>query len=163
MKEVVDYCCVVPVTVPRCDGQLKEVVMDVPSKQTKPEFSLRSFHAFIETLNRRCPPHLASDWRSVVKEEFGLTTDQEKSLHGISHERVQEIQDFCKALVRHTQQGGHVHGRISTVPVEEQTKDLAHELHLSLLAPKTAGHPTTQTLMLRIAHCDPDCRNWGWG
>ena len=137
----------------------------MPTTNTHPksEFSLRSLHAFIQTINKSCPPELGTDWRKAVQEAFELTAEQKKSLDGIPNERVQEIQTFCATLAHHVQRGSQVHGRISTVPVEDRTGSAAHELHMSLLEPKSSGRSSNPVMMFQIAHCDADCRNWGWG
>jgi hypothetical protein len=133
----------------------------VELENEKPEFNVVSFSALIERINTH-PELLSNDWRELVKSEFRLSFEQEQSLVRVSGERVQEIQSSLAYFGQEINRGAIINGRIIKRPIEEQTPDAVHGIQLELRLPD----PSTQTFsvvkMLRIAHCDANCRNWQW-
>jgi hypothetical protein len=125
-------------------------------------FSLRSFHAFIQQINTNKLHGVETDWREAVRKSFVLDEEQSASLDQIYPARVQEIQAFYDQAIQTVKAGGSIAGRISTVSGEEH----AHELHVFIKGASLSGGiatPAVGPVSIPIAHCDANCRNWGWG
>jgi|GEM_PF-3259682 len=129
--------------------------------EAKPEFNAQSFDVLIHKINND-PDLLGRDWRELVRSEFRLSAEQERSLVDVPENRVKEIQAGLAAFTEQIRRGATIQGRIVKRPIEEQTPEAVHGVQIELQLPE----PTLQTShvlrMLRIAHCDANCRNWKW-
>jgi len=135
--------------------------MDTTIPNAKPTFTVRSFDALIGKINNKYPDKLKTDWREFLKSEFQLSAEQENSLEDIPPERVRELQDL---FIKAAQQGGTIKAKIVKLAAEKQTKEIAHELHIRVQRPDhTLQASATVQPFIRIAHCDADCKHWGWG
>jgi hypothetical protein len=137
---------------------------EVSTMELKPPFTGYSLKLLIGKINA-APELLEGDWRELVRSEFLLSAKQEHSLIEVTPERVEEIQQFFEQAAQYIRQGGAIQGRIVKRPIEEQTPEAVHEVHIELIEiPTTAPLPETLPIpqALRIAHCDADCTNWGW-
>ena len=129
---------------------------EVELEDEKPVFNALSFDGLIQRINVN-PDLLSKSWRELVKSEFRLTPEQELSLIDVSDKRVQEIQSSLSYFGQEITRGGSINGRIIKRPIEEQTPEAVHGIQLELRLPETGV-----VKMLRIAHCDANCRNWRW-
>lgn len=126
-------------------------------QMTKPRFTLESLDAAVNKINKTFPEQLKTDWREFVRSEFQLLPEQEKSLTHIPRHRVEEIQDYFTQVASHVEHGGKVQANVVTLPLEEQTPERVHDLLIS------SARTVEPFVDIVIAHCDADCRNWGWG
>ncbi len=55
-----------------------------------------------------------------------------------------------------------IQGSIIKRPIEEQTPEAVHGVQLEILLPESILSALNTPRMLRIAHCDANCRNWQW-
>jgi len=127
------------------------------SSDAKPEFDAQSFGILIRRINGD-PDLLKMDWREVVRSQFRLSDDQDRSLVDVPYERVREIQACLLDFAEQIRRGATIEGRIVKRPIEEQTPAAVHGIQIELRLPQSAVQPR----MLRIAHCDAHCRNWQW-
>ncbi len=146
---------------------LKDTTVGTAASQAsvRPNFNRHSLDMLIERINSM-PEILETDWRELVLSEFTVLPAQAKSVVDVAVERVNEIQTYFGHMADYIRRGGKITARIVRRPLEEQTPEAVHEVHIELVelplpAPpiQRAGIPKA----LRIAHCDADCRNWGWG
>ena len=134
-------------------------LLDTPTKST---FNAQSFGSLIETING-APALLDGDWRQLILAQFELSTRQAESLHRVAPGRVDEIQRYLQAAAAHIRQGGTIAGHIVKLPIEERTPEAVHEVRIEQIPSRTAtAHEIPTPRMLRVAHCDADCRNWRW-
>ena len=133
----------------------------VETECEKPEFNAGSFSVLIDRINVQ-PDLLTADWRELVRSQFRLTFDQDQSLVNVSQERVREIQSCLTDFGREIGRGATINGAIIKLPIEEQTPAAVHGilLELRILDPRVQTSHVVK--MLRIAHCDANCRNWQW-
>ena len=124
----------------------------------KSEFQVVSFAAMMDKINRSFPGELSKDWQQFIRSEFKLTADQEKAVAEASTRDVERVRDFFVEAEKYVRKGGKLRGEIVKLPAERRTAKAAQELLLH-----TEGDTITPQLSIVIAHCDPDCRNWGWG
>ena len=122
----------------------------------KSEFNSLSFAVLINKINKD-PDLLRMDWRNLVRSTFRLSPNQEWSLVNVTEDRVHEIQNELTDFAEQIEQGATIQGKIILRPNEEQTPDAVHVVQIELRWPNRTSR------MLRIAHCDADCRNWRWG
>lgn len=124
----------------------------------KPEFGPGGLRQVVTKLKEHYPELLAKDWRQFVRESFHLHADQERSLQDAAPAKVKEIQHFFTEAAGHMRRGGKLAARIIKLPAAKQTTAAVHELHVDV---ETAA--MSPQLSIVIAHCDANCRNWGWG
>ncbi len=84
------------------------------------------------------------------------------SLVRVSAERAADIQSALAYFGQQISYGATLNGRIIKIPIEEQTPGAVHGIQLELLLPDPSGQTSSVIKMLRIAHCDANCRNWEW-
>ena len=130
-------------------------------QDAKPEFNASSFDVLIHKLNHD-PERLRGDWRELVRSEFRLTVEQERSLVNVAEDRVKEIQSYLTSFAEQIRHGATIRGRIIKRPIEEQTPDAVHGVQIELQLPESILTALNTPRMLRIAHCDANCRNWEW-
>jgi len=133
----------------------------VDREHEKPEFNAVSFDALIRRININ-PDLLSNDWRELIKSDFWLTPEQKQSLVDVSDARVQEIQSCLSHFGQEISRGCVLNGRIIKRPIEEQTPGAVHGIQLELRLPDSRMQTSNVVKMLRIAHCDANCRNWQW-
>jgi hypothetical protein len=130
----------------------------------EPPFNAQSLSRLIDTINA-APEILEGDWRRLVRTAFRLSDEQSESLVEVDPGRVEEIQAYLETAAEYIKRGGAIRGKIVKRPVEERTPEAVHEVHIELIeCPAPAPSPQKMNIprMLRIAHCDADCRNWQW-
>jgi hypothetical protein len=98
---------------------------------------------------------VAGDWRSFLHSHFDLTDDQRKWLDSVSPEQESQVQQVLQDTF--ASRGSR---RIVIVMVADNSKPggLVHELRQ-----ESVGEEEQMRANLVIAHCDANCRNWGWG
>ena len=130
---------------------------------SKPPFSACALSALIKEINA-APEILEGDWRRMIGAAFRLSTEQARSLVEVPPVRVSEIQTYFERAAKYIQQDAKLIARIVERPVEEQTAEAVHEVQVDLIElPVSApGFESQAPKMLRIAHCDANCRNWHW-
>lgn len=138
------------------DEMSKEPAHDAAA--AKPEFGPAGLRQVVTKMKTSYPELLTRDWRQFVRESFRLHADQERSLMDAAPAKVREIQHFFSEAAGHMRQGGKLAARIIKLPVAKQTAAAVHELHIDV---ETAA--MSPQLSIVIAHCDANCRNWGWG
>ncbi|MFL5608783.1 MAG: hypothetical protein ACJ8AD_20170 [Gemmatimonadaceae bacterium] len=129
-----------------------------------PRFDAVSLELLLARLNAE-PELLDRDWRDLVRAAFQMSPEQAKSLTVVTEARVAEVQEFFREAAVHIRCGGALTGRIIRRPPAEQTPEAVHEVHLELIdggIPWSAPARSFTPRMLRIAHCDANCRNWQW-
>lgn len=127
----------------------------------KPEFNAFSFDLLIQKINHN-PDLIRGDWRDLVRSQFRLSAEQERSLVDVAEERVKEIQSCLVSFADQIRHGATIQGRIIKRPPEEQTPDAVHGVQIELQLPESILLALNTPRMLRIAHCDANCRNWKW-
>lgn len=131
----------------------------------KPQFNAHSLDALVGRMNA-APEILAMDWREIVCTEFRLSGEQARSLVEVAPERVAEIQVWFGHAAEYIRAGGALRGTILTLPAEQRSAGVAHGIVLELVeasgALQIADALRAVPKMLRIAHCDANCKNWQW-
>ncbi|SRR5713101_5136949 len=127
-------------------------------QREKPEFGPRTLAVMVSKVNSQFPEELTTDWRQFVRSELKLSTDQDRALSDVSEDRVREIQGYFAQAARHVGRGGAVNAKIVTRPIEKRTERVVHEIHVQFESPDM-----TPQRSIVIAHCDANCRHWGWG
>ena len=125
--------------------------------EAKPEFGPVGLQKVV-SVAASDPDLLAKDWRRFVREHFHLKPDQDESLQQAPATKVKEIQHFFTEAASHMRRGAKLDARIVKLPVAKQTSHAVHELHVDIETKEM-----TPQLSIVIAHCDANCRNWGWG
>jgi hypothetical protein len=136
-----------------------------PETEAKPQFNAHSLDVLVGRMNA-APDILAKDWREIVYTEFSLSGEQARSLVEVAPERVSEIQFWLGHAAEYIRAGGALRGTILTLPEERRSAGIAHGILLEMVeasgAPRFAESFRAIPKMLRIAHCDANCRNWQW-
>lgn len=127
-------------------------------KGKKPTFGPETLNALIAQMNSRFPDELTTHWRRFVTNNLDMTEGQRKSIEDIPDAVAKDIHEFFLQAASQLKTGGRIHGKIVKRPEAMRTVAAVHEVHMSVETP----HPSPQ-LNIVIAHCDADCRNWGWG
>jgi hypothetical protein len=135
----------------------------------KPRFdalqAVRVVHALTAAADKqpaadtRMTDAVLTDWRAFLAANFNLTDDQHRWLDSADEARTREVQ----RLLRQTIENPGTY-RLVVVLLVDHTKPrgLVHELRHEAVAEERHGlHDVRANLV--IAHCDADCRNWGWG
>ena len=130
-------------------------------RDTKSEFNPQTFAVLLRKINTD-PSLIERDWRDLVRSEFQLTAEQEWSLVNVTDSRAQEIQSCLVYFAEQIKNGAIIDGRIIRLPLEEQTPAAVHGVLVELVLPDPALLTIYNPRMLRIAHCDANCRNWQW-
>jgi hypothetical protein len=136
----------------------------VLAEALRPRFDAGSLDAVLARFNAE-PDLLDRDWRDLVRAAFQMSPEQARSLTVVTPERVAEIQEFFRDAATHIRSGGALTGRIIKRPPAQQTPEAVHEVHLELIdggMPWSVPARSFSPRMLRIAHCDANCRNWRW-
>jgi len=128
------------------------------NSEEKPEFGPAGLQNVVTTLNQEFSALLATNWRQFARDTFHLHPDQERSLLDISNEKAREIQTFFAEAALRVGRGEHLLATIVSVPPEQRTPQAAHELRVGV-----EGQKLSPEIDIVIAHCDADCKNWGWG
>jgi hypothetical protein len=99
---------------------------------------------------------MLSDWRAFLTDNFSLTDDQRQWLDSASDERDSTV----KRLLREVIESGGAQ-RLVVVMVADNTVagGLYHELRKESVEESSQGSRANFV----IAHCDANCRHWGWG
>lgn len=124
----------------------------------KPDFTAKSFYALMDnfsskytsTENRR-----KADWQTIVRNEFALTGEQDKSISDCSKSQASGVQKSFDQINDHIKNGGHIKAMIL------QEKDKSHSINIFLGNQSTPGGSIYMSIV--IASCDANCRHWRWG
>ena len=140
-----------------------EIERESPASQgnARPEFNAQSFDGLIQRMNLD-PNVLRRDWREIVRSEFRLSAEQEQSLVDVPDDRATEIQDRLTDFADLISRGARIQGRIVKRPPEEQTPEAVHGVQIEVHLPEPVVRTSLVPRLLRIAHCDANCRNWKW-
>ncbi len=125
------------------------------AETVKRKFSLKTFYPLIEQLSESIPDMDLTDWRDIVRNNFALTPEQDASMENIPENIFNRVQQSFNAIADHVNSGGAIAGKIILNP------DRTHAVYLFLETVKFSGGSMFR--MFRIAHCDANCENWGWG
>ena len=125
----------------------------------KPEFSLKSFNNLMSRFSSKYVGkhngELKKDWKAIVRNEFALTSEQDQTITNCTKSTGIEVQKYFDQIADHLKNGGHISGMVI------QNKDKTHSINIFLGNQKTPEGSMYITIV--IAHCDANCRNWGWG
>src|SRR5258706_11851458 len=130
-------------------------------QNAKSEFNPVSFDVLIHKINHD-PELLKGDWRDLIRSEFELTAEEERSLVNVAEDRAKENQSSLTRFAELIGQGAMIQGSIIKRTIEEQTPEAVHGVQLEILLPESILSALNTPRMLRIAHCDANCRNWQW-
>ena len=130
-------------------------------RDRKLEFSAQTFDLLIHKINAD-PSLMERDWRDLVRSEFRLSPEQERSLVDVAESRAKDIQVCLIYFAEQIRLGARIEGKIILRPIEEQTPEAVHGVQIELMPPDPALLTSYSPRMLRIAHCDANCRNWEW-
>ena len=100
-----------------------------------------------------------ADWQGYLNANFSLTDDQRAWLDSVGQEHEAEVKKILRQALESKGKS-----RLVVVMVADDTKPggLVHELrHESVEEQRHGIHDVRANFV--IAHCDANCRNWGWG
>jgi hypothetical protein len=133
------------------------------SMSEKPKFdalqAVHAVHALSAAGDEKKSKALLADWRGFLKANFSLTDDQVKWLATVDKGHEAEVKKILRQTVESKGKS-----RLVVVLVADHTKPggLVHELrHESVEEQRQGLHEVRANFV--IAHCDANCRNWGWG
>jgi hypothetical protein len=124
----------------------------------KPTFGPETLNALVAQMNSKFPSELTTHWRRFVTKNLDMTEGQRKSIDDIPDPVAKCIHEFFVQAAAQLKNGGQIYGKIVKRPEATRTVAAVHEVHLSVETPQLSPQ-----LTIVIAHCDADCRNWGWG
>jgi hypothetical protein len=93
---------------------------------SKRDFSAESLQALFDKLHKN-PELLKGDWRNIVKEHFHVSPEDEKTLTGLSKEKIKHIQDYLERAGEHIRKGGKVTAKLVKRPPHEQS-DMVYDI-----------------------------------
>ena len=109
-------------------------------KKQVTSFSQQRLDALISKINSN-PALLEQDWRDIVRSNFPLLPDEERTLAHLSPEKVKHIQDYLsEAAVRH-KKGGKFTGRLVERGPHERADGLVYDIEVDVVPATRAGHP----------------------
>lgn len=116
-------------------------------------------HSLTTAADKKLTAAFLKDWRGYLASNFTLTVDQAKFLESVDKKREAEV----KRILRQTIESKGTF-RLVVVMVADHSKPggLIHELRHESVAEERQGLQEVRANFV-IAHCDANCRNWGWG
>lgn len=129
----------------------------------KPKFdalqAVRAVHALTAAADKKTTETFLADWRGYLKSNFSLTDDQLRWLESVDKKHETEV----NRILRQTFDSKGKF-RLVVVMVADHTKTggLVHELRHESVEEQRQGIQAVRSNFV-IAHCDANCRNWGWG
>ena len=129
----------------------------------KPRFdalqAVRVVHALTAAADKKSTEAFLTDWRSFLTANFSLTDDQLRWLESVDKERDAEVKQILQQTI---ESKGKF--RLVVVMLADHTRPggLFHELRHESVEEQRQGFQEVRANLV-IAHCDADCRNWGWG
>jgi hypothetical protein len=103
-------------------------------------------------------PEVLNNLPALMTQHFQLTADQQAGLTALASDASQMAQ--LKELV--LKASSNPAGSQFVVASTPSATGLVHELRLETTVTTVTGPPETINA-IRIAHCDANCGNWGWG
>lgn len=116
-------------------------------------------HDLTAAADKKMTDAFLTDWRGYLAANFSLTTDQVQFLESADEKRQAEVKRILRKTI---ESKGKL--RLVVVLVADHTKPggLVHELRHESVTEERKGLKEVRANFV-IAHCDANCRNWGWG
>jgi hypothetical protein len=102
--------------------------------------------------------NVLDDPLSSMTEQFQLTQDQQEGLNALNS-NPEKIAQLKELIIGASNNPASSHFVVATAP---GATGLLHELRLETAATGPVAQFTAISAVT-IAHCDANCRNWGWG
>ena len=124
-------------------------------------------HGLVTGEDKEQAPAILEDWKGYLVKNFALKDEQRAWIDSLDHEQTDIVTRVFQKII---DSNGKERLVVTMIADHAKPGGMYHELRTESLGTRDQGVTESlrdpggdASISFAIAHCDANCRNWGWG